>query len=129
MAKTLSTTTLAPIWLASRATPAMSITSSVGLVGLSRKKTLVFLRTAPSQLARSRPSISVHSIPYFGASVSTTQRQEPKRARAATIWSPAFNWQRMAAETAAMPEAVARASSAPSSMHMRFSNMSLVGLP
>ena len=39
------------------------------------------------------------------------------------------SWQRIAAETAAMPEAVARASSAPSSMHMRFSNMSLVGLP
>ena len=35
----------------------------------------------------------------------------------------------IAALTAAMPEAVARASSAPSSMHMRFSNMSLVGLP
>ena len=36
------------------------------------------------------PSTSVASMPYFGASVSTTQRQEPNSARAATIWSPAL---------------------------------------
>ena len=36
------------------------------------------------------PSTSVASMPYFGVSVSTTQRQEPNSARAATIWSPAF---------------------------------------
>jgi hypothetical protein len=34
---------------------------------------------------------SVHSMPYFGASVSTTQRQEPNSARAATMWSPALS--------------------------------------
>ena len=106
----------------------MSITSSVGLVGLSRKKSFVFGRTAFSQFSIFVPSTSVASIPYFGISVSTTQRQEPNSARAATTWSPALALHRSAAETAAMPEAVARASSAPSIAHMRFSNMSTVGL-
>ena len=36
------------------------------------------------------PSTSVASMPYFGASVSITQRQEPNSARAATMWSPAL---------------------------------------
>ena len=89
---------------------------------------MVFGLTAFSQLAMSVPSTSVASMPYFGASVSTTQRQEPNSARAATIWSPALALHRSAAVTAAMPDAVARASSAPSSAHMRFSNMSTVGL-
>ena len=44
----------APIALASLATAAMSTTSSVGLVGLSRKNSLVFGRTAFSQLSMSR---------------------------------------------------------------------------
>ncbi len=56
------------------------------------------------------------------------QRQEPNSARDATTWSPAFTEQSRAAATAAMPDEVARASSAPSSRHMRFSNMSTVGL-
>ena len=46
VAKTLSTTSLAPALWAISATAAMSMTSSVGLVGLSRKKALVFLRAA-----------------------------------------------------------------------------------
>ena len=74
------------------------------------------------------PSTSVVSMPYFGISVSITQRHEPNSARAATTWSPARAEHSIAAVTAAMPDAVARASSAPSSAHMRFSNMSTVGL-
>ena len=49
-------------------------------------------------------------------------------ARAATMWSPALRQERMAAVTAAMQVAVARASSAPSRMRMRSSNMETVGL-
>ena len=47
----------------SAATPAMSITSKVGLEGLSRKKTLVLGRTALRQASRSLPSTSVLSTP------------------------------------------------------------------
>ena len=80
------------------------------------------------RFAVSVPSTSVVSMPYFGSKVSITQRQEPNSARAATTWSPARAVHSSAAVTAAMPDAVARASSAPSSAHMRFSNMSTVGL-
>ena len=106
----------------------MSITSSVGLVGLSRKNSFVFGLTAFSHSSGLVPSTRVVSIPYFGSKVSITQRHEPNSARADTTWSPARAVHSIAAETAAMPDAVARASSAPSSAHMRFSNMSTVGL-
>ena len=56
-------------------------------------------------------------------------RQEPNSALAATTWSPALSWPSMEAVTAAMPVAVARAASAPSSKAMRCSNMATVGLP
>ena len=47
---------------------------------------------------------------------------------AATTWSPAFTWPIRAAVTAAMPLAVARAASAPSSSAMRASNIATVGI-
>ena len=50
-------------------------------------------------------------------------------ARAATTWSPALRNDRSEAVTAAMPVAVARATSAPSSSRRRSSNMVTVGLP
>ncbi len=105
----------------------MSMISSVGLVGLSRKKLLVFARTAWRHWSRSSPSTSVEATPKRGSSSSITQRQDPNRAFAATTWSPARNCPTMAAVTAAMPLAVARAASAPSNAAMRCSNMATVG--
>ena len=57
-----------------------------------------------------------------------TYWQEPNSAREETTWSPAFRSQRSEAVTAAMPLAMARLASAPSSRHMRSSNMATVGL-
>jgi hypothetical protein len=48
---------------------------------------------------------------------------------APTTWSPALSWPISDSVTAAMPVAVARAASAPSSAAMRFSNIETVGLP
>ena len=106
----------------------MSITSSIGLVGDSRKNALVFFRTASFQASRSVPSTSVEATPKRGSHSSTTQRQEPNSAFAATTWSPARTMPISAVVTAAMPVAVARAASAPSSAAMRLSNMVSVGL-
>ena len=71
MAKTLSTTTSAPTSWASRATAAMSITSSVGFEIVSKKATRVSGRSASFQASRSVPSISVTSTPKR---VSTSSR-------------------------------------------------------
>ena len=105
-----------------------SYTSSVGLVGVSRNSTLVFGRTAARHWSRSAPSTSVVSTPKRGSTSSMMYRQEPNSARAATTWSPARTWPIIAAVTAAMPLAVARAASAPSSSAMRSSNIDTVGL-
>ena len=75
--------------LAIYATALMSITSSVGLVGLSRKNSLVFGPDRLFPVLDVRPSTSVALMPYFGINVSMTQRQEPNSALAATMWSPA----------------------------------------
>ena len=129
MGKTLSATTTAPAACASSATPAMSTTSSVGFDIDSRKTSLVPGRSAARHWSRSVPSTKVTSMPKRGSRVSQMKRQEPKRARAATTWSPASSREKSAPCTAAMPEAVAKASSAPSSPAMRSSNMRTVGLP
>ena len=81
-----------------------------------------------SQAARSVPSTSVASTPNRGHISSTTYRHDPNSARAATMWSPALRLERIAADTAAMPDAVARAASAPSSNRTRSSNIATVGL-
>ena len=57
------------------------------------------------------------------------KRQEPNSTFDDTMWSPAFSGPISAAATAAIPVAVARAASAPSSAAMRSSNMATVGLP
>jgi hypothetical protein len=106
----------------------MSITSSVGLAGLSRKNAFVSSRTASRQAERSGPSTRVERTPKRGSHSSITQRQEPNRALAATTWSPALSWPIRAAVTAAMPVAVARAACAPSTAAIRASNMATVGL-
>ena len=106
----------------------MSRISSVGLVGLSRKKVFVLGRTAARHCARSSPSTRVEATPNRGKSSSTTQRHDPNSAFAATTWSPARTCPISAAVTAAMPLAVARAASAPSKAAMRASNIATVGL-
>ena len=101
--------------------------SSVGLAGVSKKNTLVSGRIAASQAALSALSITVVWMPNLGSRLSTSQRQEPKAARAATTWSPAESWQSSAVVIAAIPLACARQASAPSSSAMRSSSMATVG--
>ena len=88
---------------------------------------MVFLRIAAFHAAKSVPFTSVEVTPKRGSHSSITQRQEPNSALAATTWSPALTSPISAVVTAAMPVAVERAASAPSSAAMRFSNMSMVG--
>ncbi len=128
MANTLSITTLAPAAWAVFDTAAMSAISSRGLAGLSRNTARVVSRMAAVQAASSRPSTRVQSTPNRGSQLARIQRQEPNRARLATTWSPAFTNPIRAMVTAAMPEAVVRQASAPSSNARRCSNMRLVGL-
>ena len=56
-------------------------------------------------------------------------KHEPKRAREATTRSPAPQSAAMVVNTAAMPEAVAKQASAPSSRRIRSSKTETVGLP
>ena len=86
-----------------RRSPAMSTMSSVGLAGVSKKKTLVSGRIAASHAAVSRPSTIVVAMPNLGSSVSVSQRHDPNAARAPTRWSPAESWHSSAAVIAAMP--------------------------
>ncbi|SKZ68968.1 Uncharacterised protein [Mycobacteroides abscessus subsp. abscessus] len=58
-----------------------------------------------------------------------TTKHEPNRLRAATSRSPAFSSAPSATNTAAMPLAVAKHASAPSSKRSRSSNMAVVGFP
>ena len=102
--------------------------SRVGFDGVSRKTTVAPGANALSQASRSRPSISTVSIPNRGRISTMTYWQEPKRAREETILSPALSWHISAAKTAAIPLAVPRQTSAPSSRRSLSSNMATVGL-
>ncbi len=68
-------------------------------------------------------------MPKRGSRVETIQWQEPNSAREATTRSPAFRCDISAAFTAAIPEAVTRHASAPSSAARRRSSIVTVGLP
>ena len=127
MAKALSTTLVMPCFRAMPHTASRSTTSIVGLAGVSKKKTLVFGRTASANCCGSRASITVVSTPKRGSRLSVSQRQEPKAARPWTIWSPALTWHRIAAVIAAMPDDMVRQASAPSSRAIRSSSISTVG--
>ena len=85
VANTLSTTTLAPISRATAATAAMSVISSSGLAGVSRKNSLVFGRTAARQAATSGASTKVTSTPNRGAHLLRIHRHEPNNALPATM--------------------------------------------
>ena len=56
-------------------------------------------------------------------------KHDPKRALAATTWSPAESIDINAPFTAAIPDAVAKAASAPSIAAILSSNIAIVGLP
>lgn len=108
--------------------PAMSMTSSTGFDTLSKNTARVPGVTAASHSASFVPSTSATSTPKR-ARMSSTYRHDPNSCRAATTRSPGLTSAISAPFTAAMPEAVAKASSVPSSDAIRSSNMRLVGLP
>ena len=108
--------------------PAMSITSSVGFDTVSKKHAFVPGVTAARHWSRSVPSTSTTSTPNFFR-MSSTYRHDPKSCREDTTLSPGLTIAISAPLTAAIPEAVAKASSVPSRDAIRSSNMRLVGLP
>ena len=69
--KTLSTTTTAPARWASSLTAAMSTSSWVGLLGVSKKTAAAGVRSASSHCARSVPSTKVLSTPHRRSTSST----------------------------------------------------------
>ena len=68
------------------------------------------------------------STPKRASTVENNWTVAPKTLAAQTTWSPAFRTARHVAISAAMPDEVARQSSAPSSEASRRSNMVTVGL-
>ena len=107
----------------------MSTNSSVGFDMLSKNTALVPGCTAAFHCARSAPSTNVTFTPNRVSTSSSTYRHDPNSARDDTTWSPARNIEVSAPLTAAMPLAVAKASSVPSRPAMRSSNIRVVGLP
>ncbi|MCY1170172.1 hypothetical protein D9M73_102330 [compost metagenome] len=127
VAKALSTTLVMP---RARAMPQIALRSAmsiVGLAGVSKKNTLVLALAASSNACGSRASTTVVSMPNLGSSVSTSQRHDPNAARPATTWSPVWSWHSNTAVIAAMPVAIVRHASAPSSKAIRASSISTVG--
>ena len=129
VAKTLSTITSAPIRCAKSDSDLISITSSAGLEIDSKKTARVSAVIAACHCAKSVPSTKLTFTPYRGRTCSNTYRQDPNNARPATTWSPAFSTAINVPLTAAMPVAVAKPSSVPSSAAIRSSNIATVGLP
>ena len=102
--------------------------SIVGLAGrFEEEQTLVSGRIASANACGSRASTIVVAMPNLGSNVSASQRHEPNAARPATIWSPLWSWHSSAAVIAAMPDAIVRHASAPSSSAMRSSSICTVG--
>jgi hypothetical protein len=82
VAKTLSTTTFAPIRLATATTGDVDdFKRRIGRAFEEQHLGVGPDRSFPGQV---RPSTSVVSMPYCGSSVSTIQRHEPNSARAET---------------------------------------------
>src|SRR5688572_7858175 len=106
VANTLSTITVAPAFLAMSHTAAISITSSIGLDGVSRNTHFVSRVMASLHAVRSLPSTRVVFIPNRGRMLVTIWKHDPNSARDETRWSPALTWQAIAPNTAAMPLAV-----------------------
>src|SRR5579875_837413 len=120
---------IAPAACVHLATALISIISSIGLDGLSSSTKATGCASAACHCSSFVPSTNSVAIPKRGSSVETIQWQAPNKAREATTRSPAFKCANSAACTAAMPEAVTRHASAPSSKASRFSSMVTVGFP
>ncbi len=127
--KTLSTTTWAPTRWASSETAAMSTSSCIGLLGVSKNTAVVGRSSAASHWARSGPSTKTVSTPQRGRISSRMTKQDPNRAREATTLDPWPHSAARATNTADIPEAVAKQAGAPSSSRSRSSNTATVGLP
>ncbi len=127
--KTLSTTTFAPAAWASSVTAAMSTSSCIGLLGVSKKTAVVGSESASRHWSRSAPSTKTVSTPQRGRISSRMTKHEPKRARDDTTRSPWPSSAASATKTADMPDPVAKQASAPSIWRSRSSNIATVGLP
>ena len=129
MPKTLSTTTVAPAAWASSETAAMSTSSCIGLLGVSKKTAVVGTDSASRHWSRSAPSTKTVSTPQRGRISSRMTKHDPNSARDDTTRSPAPHSAAIAVKTAAIPDAVAKHASAPSSSRIRSSKVVTVGLP
>jgi len=107
VANVLSTRTRAPCSCAIRATAAMSVSTIVGLAGVSTKTTLVSGVMAASTAPRSEVSTNVERTPKRLKSRSITTRDGPYTESVPTRWSPALSSANTHVHSAAMPEPVA----------------------
>ena len=129
MPNTLSMTTVAPAAWARSDTARTSTSSCIGLLGVSKNTAVAGVLKASRHWSRSVPSTSVVSTPHRGRISSTMTKHEPNSARELTIRSPWPQSAASATNTAAMPLAVAKQASAPSTSRSRSSNIRTVGLP
>ncbi len=107
----------------------MSTSSIIGLLGVSKKTAVVGTDSASRHWSRSAPSTKTVSTPHRGKISSRMTKHDPNSARDATTRSPAPHRAAIAVNTAAIPEAVAKHASAPSSWRIRSSKVETVGLP
>jgi hypothetical protein len=127
VAKVESHTVMGP---AMAPTASRSTTSRRGLAGVSTNTTWVLPgRTAAAMASVSVPSTNVTLMPNRGACIVSSADVTEKICRWATMWSPLEHRPNTTADTAAIPDANARADSAPSSAAMASSNSSTDGLP
>ena len=112
-----------------RLTAAMSTSSCIGLLGVSKKTAVVGSDSASRHWSRSGRRRRRSRRPSAAGSRRGSTKHEPKRARAATTRSPWPSSAPSATKTADMPEPVAKHASAPSSCRSRSSNIATVGLP
>ena len=101
-----------------------------GLAGVSASTSIVFPGTTASANAPGWvPSTKVTSIPNRGQAVCRNNCVPAYSWRWATMWSPVEQMPSTTALPAPMPEAKARAASAPSNSAMVASKALIVGLP
>ena len=129
MPNTLSTTTVAPAACARSLTASMSTSSCIGLLGVSKNTAAVGTDRAARHCSRSAPSTNTVSTPHRGRISSRMTKHDPNSARDDTTRSPAPHSAAIAVNTAAIPDAVAKHASAPSSRRIRSSKVVTVGLP
>ena len=105
----------------------MSATSHSGLEGVSVNSIAVSGRTASRQASMSRTGAKLTATPNFAMYLPNRFTVVPNTSCEQTTWSPALSSAIAVLSTAAMPDAVATAASAPSSAARRSSNARTVG--